>query len=614
LMARGVDAGIDLEDAGAETDQIATVKAPPRRWLPIGATAVISAAMAAALLLTIGRPRGNDRAQTVRFSMQMPEGWTIFRNLNNRPTFEISPDGQQLAVVLTRNAERSIFLRRLDETTFRRLSGTLGATNVFWAPDSERLGFALQGVTFRKTDLNGTGSQQIAAIPDGNPFAIWGTQDEIISGRTAGTLLRWSLANPVPTPIGELPKDVSGQFPLTWLPNGHIMYGDIHPEFRAVMVRSSSAEPRPLTSYGGAGFYSAPGFAARYSAGHLLMTSNDASGRSAVTAQPIDLDTLTLSGEIVVLAPDANPAFSASDNGVLVTAPGLLLDDRFVWLDARGEAQSTLSTGTELRRPTNFDLSADGSSLVFQQAGPNNPLVVHDVTRGVTTALAVKGTDPVWSADGKQIAFAIVSGPDRGIHVVPAFGGASRLIHTQAEVVYLDDWSRDGKWLAGHVNIAGHGILIPTSSNAKPIEFEQGGLAVDETAFSPDVRWLAYNGGQGQGVNVYVTPVPPTGERWQISVSGGAQPRWRADGKALYFLSLSGTMMTVDFQAVPGGAPKISAPRALFDAGLQVTPALDQYRVNADGTRFLVRRSDPGASAASNQLDVIVNWPGLLRK
>ena len=117
-----------------------------------------------------------------------------------------------------------------------------------------------------------------------------------------------------------------------------------------------------------------------------------------------------------------------------------------------------------------------------------------------------------------------------------------------------------------------------------------------------------------QAGEVYVTTVPPTGERWQISVAGGAQPRWRADGKALYFLSLSGTMMMVDFQAATGGPPQISAPRSLFETGLQVSPGLDQYRVNADGSRFLLRRSDQSSSAALNQLDVIVNWPGLLKK
>ena len=108
--------------------------------------------------------------------------------------------------------------------------------------------------------------------------------------------------------------------------------------------------------------------------------------------------------------------------------------------------------------------------------------------------------------------------------------------------------------------------------------------------------------------------MPPTGERWQVSVAGGAQARWRADGKALYFLSLSGTMMMVDVQMKLGVAPKISAPRALFETGLQVATGTDQYAVNKDGTRFLVRRPDESDEGALNHLDVIVNWPGLLKR
>ena len=69
----------------------------------------------------------------------------------------------------------------------------------------------------------------------------------------------------------------------------------------------------------------------------------------------------------------------------------------------------------------------------------------------------------------------------------------------------------------------------------------------------------------------------------------------------------------VDFQATASGPPQISAPRALFDTGLQVATGLDQYRVNADGARFQLRRPDSSA-AALNRLDVIVNWPGLLKK
>ncbi len=114
--------------------------------------------------------------------------------------------------------------------------------------------------------------------------------------------------------------------------------------------------------------------------------------------------------------------------------------------------------------------------------------------------------------------------------MTPAFGGSSRLVYAAKDTTYLDDWSRDGQWLAGHVNIAGAGILIPLAANATPILFEdKGGPAgVDETRFSPDGRWLAYGRNATGTGDVFLIPVPPTAERWQVSVAGGAQPRWRS--------------------------------------------------------------------------------------
>ena len=106
-------------------------------------------------------------------------------------------------------------------------------------------------------------------------------------------------------------------------------------------------------------------------------------------------------------------------------------------------------------------------------------------------------------------------------------------------------------------------------------------------------------------------PLPPTGERWQVSVSGGAQPRWSSDGKSLFFLATDGRLMTVDVEARPGAPPAISAPRALFQTGLSVTLNLDQFAVGRDGQRFLIRR--PEETVAKDEIRIIVNWPELLK-
>jgi dipeptidyl aminopeptidase/acylaminoacyl peptidase len=350
--------------------------------------------------------------------------------------------------------------------------------------------------------------------------------------------------------------------------------------------------------------------AALYASDRILLTHGDASGRSVLTAQSVDLTVPRLVGEPSVLLTDVNAAFSASTNGVLAFAQSQFQQERIYWLDAKGAVVTAATGRLEL---FNFDLSPDERSLVIE--GVEGRLQLHDLTRGVTTTLAPGGADPVWSGDGTQVAFAISGGSEAGLHVMPAFGGASRRVYEPKTVTYLDDWSRDGAWLAGHVGAgAGPGILVPMATG-EPILFETGdpGTGVDETRFSPDGRWLAYGLNRSGSGDVFLIPLPPTGARWQVSVGGGAQPRWRHDGRALFFLSLSGTMMQVDFQAKPGAPPQISAPRALFDAGLQVQVGLDQYAVNRDGTRFLVRRPEEGYAEPLRRIDVIVNWPALLK-
>ena len=614
------DVGIDLEEVATGAPEEARDSAPPARrsWWAAALMGVAAGAaiVAVAMLTVVSRQPALVDAPVVRFTVPMPDGWALFRNpITGRMNFAVSPDGQKLAVVLAKGGARRIFVRRLDDNAFRELPETEGAVGVFWAPDSQRFGFALPTGAIRRADLAGAGSQLMVTLPTPGPTASWGPSDELLSGTGFGTpLYQWSANGGTATRLDELPDDVTARTTPSWLPgdNGYLYVENKTGDRFAVMVTRAGAA-QEITSGDAAG---AGSIGAQYRSGRLLLSVTEPTGRSVLTAQPLDLSGPRLTGNPSVLVADLHPSFSASETGVLVYGPGQSVAERFVWVDARGSDVATVSTGTERMRPANFDLSPDERFLVIQQVGNSNPLLVHDLTRGVSTSLTVRGTDPIWSFDGKQIAFARVGGSEQGIHVTPAFGGSSRLVYAAKDPTYLDDWSRDGQWLAGHVNITGAGILMPLAANATPILFEdKGGPAgVDETRFSPDGRWLAYGRNVAGTGDVFLIPVPPTGERWQVSVAGGAQPRWRSDGKALYFLSLAGTMMMVDIQMKSGAPPQISAPRALFETGLQVNTGFDQYAVNKDGTRFLIRRPDQAAMAALNYLNVIINWPGLLKE
>ena len=349
----------------------------------------------------------------------------------------------------------------------------------------------------------------------------------------------------------------------------------------------------------------------QYRSGSLLLTRADQNGRVVLTAQPLTLGEMRLSGQSTVLVTDINPVFSASDR-ILAYAFLAPPNERMRWVDRTGKL---LSDATGNMHAFNFDLSPDERFIAIELTRPQS-IVVHDIARGVTATLINSGVDPIWSPDGREIAYTVPRGAESGIAVSPAFGGPSRMVFKSADPIYPDDWSRDGKWLATVRNVTGErqGVLIPLDPNAQPVVFaRESARGVDEAHFSPDGKWIAYGVTSGtDAVDVFVVPNPPTGERWQVSVAGGAQPRWRGDGKAIYFLSREGAMMAVDFLARSAGAPQISAPRVLFETGIQVNAGIDQYAVNRDGTRFLLRRV--AETAPANQLQLIVNWPELVKK
>ena len=131
---------------------------------------------------------------------------------------------------------------------------------------------------------------------------------------------------------------------------------------------------------------------------------------------------------------------------------------------------------------------------------------------------------------------------------------------------------------------------------------------LDEMRFSPDGKWILYNSDDSGRHEVYVSPLPMTGERWPVSVAGGLQGRWRGDGRELYYLTLDGTVMAVDF--VGGSPPQFGTPKRLFETDLQPAYNLDHIEASGDGKRFLIRV--PIQPGAQSMLNVIVNWTSLL--
>ena len=214
----------------------------------------------------------------------------------------------------------------------------------------------------------------------------------------------------------------------------------------------------------------------------------------------------------------------------------------------------------------------------------------------------------VWSPDGRRVAFASQRAGSRDIYEknVNGAGTETPLLASPFDE-WPEDWSADGRYLAfGRNTTQGSGgvFALPLFGDRKPITIADTAFIDDEPRFSKDGRWVAYNSEESGMSQVYVVSFPTIDQKRQISADGGVQPRWRHDGKELFYLGLDGRIMAVDL----GIDANIDAavPRPLFNTRLTVDQARDQFAVAADGQRFLVQESI--VKGAPTPITVLVNW------
>ena len=303
-------------------------------------------------------------------------------------------------------------------------------------------------------------------------------------------------------------------------------------------------------------------------------------------------------------------AISASETGLLACQTGGSAVSRLLWYDRSGRELGAVGPDGAYWEPT---LSPDDRWLAVSRMDPEklvSSVWTIDLERGIMARLssqALLSTTPLWSPDGRRIAYATY--PSGEVYIRDARGSESeKILFRPPTFSPLDDWSRDGRFLFSeavdlrrfHVDV---GVFDVSAGTARPLlkeAFNQMGARL-----SPDGHWLAYESDESGEFEIFVRSFPASSDRWQVSAGGGAQPRWRRDGKELFYVSPDRKIMSLEVR--PGSPLETGKPHGLFQTRiLPQVEARNHYDVTADGQRFIVNSRRP--EDAFLPITVVVNW------
>jgi serine/threonine protein kinase/Tol biopolymer transport system component len=546
-------------------------------------------------------------------------GVTHFRNSATSPPpgwsflsfdFAVSPDGTHLAfVALDKEGKNALWVRALSASTAQELSGTEGAMFPFWAPDSKRIGF-FADAKLKTVGIAGETVQVLGEAPQGRG-GTWSRDGTIVFAPfVAGPLYRISDKGGADSPATRVPRKAGGQahrWPY-FLPDGdHFLYfvdwsTPKDPEGNGIYIASLHSMTPKLVSSELAGNVI-------FSAGRLLYVHD-----GTLMAQPFDTGRLAVTGPPVAIVAHevmtdlgfSESGFSASSTGVLLFQSRNDLPSRLVWLDPAGKEIGQIPGGNF----SNPRLSPDGRLIAFASGdtGSDNTYIsIYDPQRGVTTRITDGGIeeDPVWSPDGKTITYGSYSRQVSSIYEIAADGSGSPRVFRQGNNLSPESWSPDGHLVYMDFAKGAPDLMTYSAADHQVREFAVGG----EADFSPDGKWIVYIGpGTVAFRDVFIQPFPGPGPRIQVSVAGGAQPRWSRDGREVFYMAPDSRMMAGSFDPQK---KVVGAPRALFQTRIVAPSFVDhQFDIAPDG-RFLVNSLPSGNFSP---LTLITGWNASLEK
>ena len=420
--------------------------------------------------------------------------------------------------------------------------------------------------------------------------------------------------------VTKLDKQTGHRFPQ-FLPGGRqfLFYAQGSPQTTGVYIGSlDSPETKRLVVADTAGVYSPDGWLLFIRGGTLLAQRLDL-GRSELTGDPV-----TVADPVAVDSAINGGAFSLSATGLVAYRSGGASQRQLVWFDRSGKTIGTIGAPdtNSLLGPS---LSPDGRRVAVSRAVPGNINIwLLDATRSTRFTFDA-GLDrfPKWSPDGSRIAFDSNRKGHRDLYLKPSNGaGSEEILLESAQDKGIEDWSRDGRFLLYH-SIDPQTLydiwVLPMEGDRKPFVFLKTNFDERRAQFSPDGHWAAYMSDESGRYEIYLRPFngnasgEPTGGQWQVSTSGGINPKWRADGKELYYIALDGKLMaaqiTTKTTTIEPGTPVVLFQTRIVGGGTDVFVG-NNYDVSGDG-RFLINTV---LEEAPSPITLVQNWTAGLKK
>ena len=591
----------------------APVLAPARRPLAWAFSIIAGILLGAMAGFFLHRPAP---APSIRTIISPPDKTHINLTGDNAGPPVLSPDGSAIAFAATDAESKSaIWVRPTNSLEAHQLRDTEGAIFPFWSFDSRSIAFFADG-KLKAVEVSGGTAQVIADAPYGRGGA-WGADGNIVySPATQDRLYRINVNGGTPTPFTTLDhaQHTSHRWPF-FLPDGkHFLYQAIN--------HDASKSGNDTTYYASVdGSVNKPLVKCKsnaiYADGYLLFARNE-----QLLAQPFNPSTGTLTSEPQTLAKDVanDPTTwhmdaSASNGGLLIygTGGGDYGSLQFLWMDRARKKLSSIVEG--LAGVEAASLSPQGDRLALQINNGVSDTWVLDLTRGTRTRLTfgpIYNNAPQWSPDGNWIVytskrngrFQLIRKPSDG-------GGAEEELLNDDQLLFPNDWSRDGKYILYSRGLPGTQDIwaLPLERDRKPFQVVPSTPNTMRTypVLSPDGRWLAYLSNESGSMQVYVVAFKGGHGKWQVSSNGGYYPVWSHDGKELFYSFSGNSIYSVPIKEV-ADALQFGASQTLVSGWSAPDP---WFHVSADGKKILLYRV---SQQVSDSVTVVTNFTSALKK